>query len=106
MMNGRMNVYAPELDETPPPHEPSMADRASARVASRGTWAAPASVVPDTDAPLHVAPCDDGWQLVFEGIDTPAGVFPTKKRAMAAARELIAERGNRLVEHGADGRIR
>ncbi|MEZ4316210.1 MAG: DUF2188 domain-containing protein [Myxococcota bacterium] len=64
------------------------------------------SPLPDTDAPIHVVPSDDGWLLRFEGIETAAAVYPTKREAMVAARELGSARGCAVIEHGVDGRIR
>ena len=62
--------------------------------------------MPEVDAPLHVLPCDDGWIVRFEGTEIAVAVVPTKKEAMAHARELARARDLRIVEHGADGRIR
>lgn len=62
--------------------------------------------VPAIDKPLHIVPSDDGWLLRFESDHTVAGIYPTKAKAMTAARALAEARGLRLVEHGADGRIR
>lgn len=62
--------------------------------------------VPDVNRPLHVVPDSDGWTLRFEGDGTVAGVFRLKSEAMRAARDLAAERGLRIVEHGVNGQIR
>jgi hypothetical protein len=96
------------------PDKPSTLDPvrpAGGRAASRVESASPVemhreSPVPDTDAPLHVVPAEDGWALRFEGIDTPAALLPTKAEAMTAARALVQQTGSSLVEHGADGQIR
>lgn len=76
------------------------------RVSSQPVLAHGEHPVPPIDAPLHVVHGDDGWMLRFQGSDTVAGVYPTKVLAMKAARSLARERDLRVIEHGADGRIR
>lgn len=108
-MNGRWNLNRSRDDQdepNPTAWEPSFVDDADARLASGGVGRRRPDAIPDIDAPLHVAPSDDGWRVSFEGHDAAAGVWSTKKAAMAAARELAEARGLRIVEHGRDGRIR
>jgi len=84
--------------------EPPFAQRAEGRMASRGVRK-PTPALPAVDGPLHVAPGDDGWRVTVENGATVA-VLRTKNEAMAHARELADAHDVRLVEHGADGRIR
>lgn len=86
---------------------PKFPDQTGGRIHSQsGTSFPEEHPVPEVDGPIHVVPSDDGWIVRFEGTEVVAAVLPTKKEAMAQARTLAKARDLRLVEHGADGRIR
>lgn len=56
-------------------------------------------------AAVHVTPRKDGWAVKTEGRGKAASIESTKANAIQEARKAAADRGARLIEHRADGRI-
>jgi hypothetical protein len=56
-------------------------------------------------AAIHVTPRKEGWAVKTEGRGKAASIEPTKANAVHEARKTAADRGARLIEHSADGRI-
>lgn len=56
-------------------------------------------------AAVHVTHRKDGWAVKTEGRERAASVEPTKAKAVQQGRKAASDRGARLIEHSADGRI-
>ena len=54
----------------------------------------------------HVIPKSNGeWSVKRTGAERATGNFPTKKGAVATARELVTKSGGELIIHEKDGRV-
>lgn len=58
-----------------------------------------------TPAAVHVTHRKEGWAVKTEGRERAASVESTKAKALEQGRKAAADRGARLIEHSADGRI-
>ena len=105
MTNARMHLGDTTHVDAPAPSKPHLSTDAHARLSDSAVAFKREPAVPVLDGPLHVVTCDEGWAVRFESSDAAAAIVHTKKEAMQIARKLAKERGLRVVEHSADGRI-
>ena len=60
---------------------------------------------PPSNAAIHTAKAESGWEVQQEGRSTPIAEFPTKVEAQAAGREIAKDAGTDHIVHKADGTV-